>query len=636
MSKVKFYLGMAAMILTVLFQACSAEDLTADSGQEIPDDNAKVYMNIDISAAVSAGTRSQTKPEGGSTDGTQEGTDVENKISNIMVLLVGHDADGKDNCFIAKWTADFASPLAINGDGETLTAGFSRSAFNTHYSEHNNADWAKNVSVYVICNYTTEIDGLVGTAGKGHSITWLDGILSVADYSDKNAVPYWKSNKFLMTNATRFPSTIPSKEEIESNAFDAPSRAYKLTGNSAIKVERAVARFDYAPIVTGSKAKKGDDDSYYYVIANAQNANEETGAVAQPEIHVRLTRMALVNMSKQFYLFRRVSADGTNKDWELGGLEHGDQYADGALSISANYVVDPEYAFKLSIAGKKTADFTQRFHYWFNDYKISDGADNGAIINEKWDGYNINTVNNSTTTDDYKVWRYIIPNTIPGQNTQKAAISTGIVFKGKIEAADAGIGIGKDMADHKDIFAYGSVILGSWQDVRRMAKKDEGDLKIAFNKAVKAVEDANKSKPDGEKIEPLDKDDDNVQATDWNVLTPGQAQAAVKGGGFSRYSYVENGGDGAGAGYFCYYYYWNRHNDNQKSGNMGTMEFGVVRNNVYKLGVTDIKRLGHPFRPGNDPDPVDPDDPDEDEKLYMVLSVKVLPWTVRKNNIELQ
>ena len=64
------------------------------------------------------------------------------------------------------------------------------------------------------------------------------------------------------------------------------------------------------------------------------------------------------------------------------------------------------------------------------------------------------------------------------------------------------------------------------------------------------------------------------------------------------------------------------------------MEFGVVRNNVYKLAVTKIDRLGHPRISDNDPDPIDPDDPDEKSDVYLTVSVEVLPWTVRINNIE--
>ncbi|MDE5836986.1 MAG: Mfa1 fimbrilin C-terminal domain-containing protein, partial [Paramuribaculum sp.] len=54
-----------------------------------------------------------------------------------------------------------------------------------------------------------------------------------------------------------------------------------------------------------------------------------------------------------------------------------------------------------------------------------------------------------------------------------------------------------------------------------------------------------------------------------------------------------------GPGYYCYYYYWNRHNNNNRDGVMGPMEFAVVRNNVYKLSVDKIARLGHPRIPYN-------------------------------------
>lgn len=67
---------------------------------------------------------------------------------------------------------------------------------------------------------------------------------------------------------------------------------------------------------------------------------------------------------------------------------------------------------------------------------------------------------------------------------------------------------------------------------------------------------------------------------------------------------------------------------------MEQMEFAVVRNNVYKMAVTKINRLGHPRLSENDPDPVDPDDPNETGNVYISVSVEVLPWVVRVNDIE--
>ena len=87
------------------------------------------------------------------------------------------------------------------------------------------------------------------------------------------------------------------------------------------------------------------------------------------------------------------------------------------------------------------------------------------------------------------------------------------------------------------------------------------------------------------------------------------------------------------AGYYCFYYYWNRHNDNHVAGVMGGMEFDVVRNNVYKLWVDKISRLGHPRVPGNEPEPPTPDTPDESDVIYLDVRVAIVPWSVRLNSI---
>ncbi len=66
---------------------------------------------------------------------------------------------------------------------------------------------------------------------------------------------------------------------------------------------------------------------------------------------------------------------------------------------------------------------------------------------------------------------------------------------------------------------------------------------------------------------------------------------------------------------------------------MGDMEFGVVRNNVYKLAVTDIKKFGHAAKPDDDGDPEEPKDPDEEKDAYFTVTVEVLNWVVRVNDI---
>lgn len=75
-------------------------------------------------------------------------------------------------------------------------------------------------------------------------------------------------------------------------------------------------------------------------------------------------------------------------------------------------------------------------------------------------------------------------------------------------------------------------------------------------------------------------------------------------------------------GYRCYYNYWIRHLDNYKPTDMGVMEFGIVRNNLYRMciaGVSDI---------GGEVVEVKPEKPDEGETDLKVV-IEVRPWTVR-------
>lgn len=75
-------------------------------------------------------------------------------------------------------------------------------------------------------------------------------------------------------------------------------------------------------------------------------------------------------------------------------------------------------------------------------------------------------------------------------------------------------------------------------------------------------------------------------------------------------------------GYRCYYKYWIRHLDNYRPTEMGVMEFGIVRNNLYRMLVTSVSDLG------DETIVINPDTPDEGETfLKVVLNVK--PWIVR-------
>lgn len=72
--------------------------------------------------------------------------------------------------------------------------------------------------------------------------------------------------------------------------------------------------------------------------------------------------------------------------------------------------------------------------------------------------------------------------------------------------------------------------------------------------------------------------------------------------------------------YECYYNYWIKHFSQDEL--MGVMEFGIVRNNLYRLKISGVSGLG-----SGTPE-IDPDKPDE-PNTYIDVAVEVKPWIVR-------
>ena len=295
-------------------------------------------------------------------------------------------------------------------------------------------------------------------------------------------------------------------------------------------------------------------------------------------ITLTLTDAALINQSKAHYMFRRVTADATAT--ATGAVV-------GGAEVPNNWVVDTD---------------------WSNKVAANFNAQLSAPSTWTWTSLASLTTDDNYT-GDYKIWCYAKENTIPGTTAQKHNVSTGVVFKGELAAGEtASDAVKTAMAAKKRIYVFNNVLYGAWSDVKAAAEAGtDATLQAAYNQAATGV--AADAEPTG---------------------------AAAAAAGFTGYS-PKNGT------YYVYYYYWNRHNDNLDPYTMGVMEFAVVRNNVYKLAVNAINRFGHPTPPDPsnpdpdpepDPDPVDPDDPDESVNYYFNVTVKVLPWTVRINNIE--
>lgn len=529
------------------------------------------------------------------------------------------------------------------------------------------------VRVWAICNYTERLANNFAGAGPTTKATWMDWTGEVVEGpSAAGQQPtidntIWAQRSFLMTNAelanVTFPGSIEDWDEYTDKSTPWELKDPTVTNSNelyAIKVERAAARLD---IRDGSQ----DGDQTYHLYTHENSYGDSLDDQGQQEgkgelnlIDVKLTRMALVNMSKNFYYLRRVSATGTDTNWVYCGQE---TPADGVTP----FVVDTDWSAKNTRAIKAvntnfnfplyTADSLYNKDAWYID-NYAEILKNKNL--DSWTG---------SAGNQYHIWRYVTENTIPGAENQITVQSTGIVFKGRImlgkDAEEDGADhyISEDLIEALSNTTATSAIIYRFENRLFAGPKDiidgahQDGTNSALYGAVKKVlsnwkyDATNKSYTIGGSGDPLTPD------IAYEILfettnDPDVAEMTIVGlddTNFSKYNTPKetaismfrpeklDAGDGdAGEtyGYYCYYFYWNRHNDNGKSGLMGKMEFATVRNNVYKLSVTGIGKLGHPTTPGDDDDPEEPNDPDEDPTNYIQVNVEVLPWVVRVNNIE--
>jgi hypothetical protein len=543
-----------------------------------------VNMKISISLPASSGTRAEgdaTTPAKGDPIGYEDGQTWENNVNKVLVVLT----DESDK-LIASATTDIT--LAdYNGSDEKFT---SVSTFNAsvlaNYIDGLGADVDQApVRVYIFCNPSTELVTAASPENKGKT-DWREKICILSEDklgrdSNTGNLKYQTSKDIPMANAEIVTSHLPRKSAILSGAYADKSKAFPM---GDVKVIRSIARFDY-------KAK--NTDNIYKIEVSTGDGDSDKG-----ELDIQLTNMALVNMSNNFYYLHRTSSDNEGTNPKYCGED-----------TRGGYIVDSDWAWKKPTTWEITKDYTTNFLYPL--YK------NGEQNVNEWNRIplsELTTDDKDTPWDeagaykDYKIWRYVTENTIPGANAnQKNGISTGVVFRGIMRATSTTPKALSDVltgSEHKPIYVYSGIIYATWDEVKKEAAKEEKagtDFKAAFDKC-------------------------KVEGGEPTVK-------AAKEAGFTVYEYYTDPDDADNSGYATLYYYWNRHWDNGEIGQMGTMEFAVVRNNVYKLSVEEISGLGRPRNPEGDPDPVEPNDPDEKTDVNIKLSCEIKKWTVRANGI---
>lgn len=575
----RFSILTAMLLLAVAGCNKEPQALVDGSGQN-QGENFYVSFKVDTPS-----TKSSTEEDGTSDaePDVEPGQDYENMIKNVDVILVCQDNPAADNM-----QSVVAGVVELSeAQPDVFVATFSRTEI---------LPGAK-YKVYLYVNDYKKRWVSGDTETVSFDINESETLTNDTDLDNYSS----KSNGFFMTNADPDAKNLVNlPSEAEMARYTSEQTPYDL---GTFNVERAVARFDF-------RDGSNNDNTYTW-----KQTDAATGAEVESPVKIKLTDLSLMNMSKAFYHFRRVSADGTSEDAEVGAAE-----------TKTNYVVDTDWDWKKVSAGKMLAnpaqevtDFAAHYFYHMSSTEERDWDPISEItVADKWDG-----------AQEYKIWRYAVENTIPDDGTvenpnnnsyQLHALTTGVAFKGQILPSDAASDdLKAAMTDGDALYVYNNVMYGSWA-MTCAAASDTEKPNYALMAALKQYCNA------------ANLVYDTVVAGNDEPGTDADVVSALADAGFKRFSAKDVDGSKV---YEVQYNYWNQHNDNGYDAAMGAMEFAVVRNNVYKLAVTQISGFGHPTSSTDpDPDPDDPDDPDEDLKYYFRVAVKVLPWVVRVNDIE--
>lgn len=536
-------------IITVLLLSLGACSLIHDDMEELgyrEDGSAYAYVSLTIHTGT-AGNVTRANPTGGETgDGYEDGQTYENAVSNLTLffypaasgIVSGVNQDDVDFTAKVHISQIEASTDGIQPIDKTFTVGPVKvEGLKTNQQYH----------VLAVANAGDLAD-------PKKEIVRLDDlrkaeINQVYAFSEQEGY----SNFVMASEGDEHPVLEISSENSESNP-----------ATTTINLERLVARVDYQAAAEG------------YPLSSSLVTPGLNPAQA------KITRAFLVNTYNQdTYVLKRVATD-------IGGTP---EYL--GKEIYNNYVIDPN-------TSKKTLASTHAS--WYDHYfpKLSDE-------NTEWEDWLIqgDPITEPGTTDTWYRLGYPKENT-SSVDAQGKYYSTGVVFEASYKGIDG-------VAEGSTFFRYKGMIYptleAAMEDTYDKAyfKEDQtfGTFKILtdYINSLPGNEDPAGYK-DYLKTAKADNFGDGSLWT-WRYYKQyilsfdekGQATAKTRKALHDRGYGTETFLNGRG-----YYIYWIRHNGGDNATQFDEtkpMAYGIVRNNVYKLTVNSISKIGDDTPGGN-------------------------------------
>ena len=546
------------------------DDLECPPEQGKPVVTGSAYLQLSLSMTGNSGTRAGNPTGGEHGDGDEPGQTYENDVNSVVAFLFKHSDKG------------------IEADGKTDVHHVEFTDFK--YAEPNTNSITTMPEAVKDIELNTDYDVII-MANPGDDDWWrsASNLHQVRDHIQKNA---WKEDgqggysDFLMSSAK---ATTQPIHITNTSTYTSPVTA-------SVDIERMAARVDY-------------------------NAKGEYTCIGTdyPGAKVTIEGAAIINrFTAGSYLLKRV-ADAVNVDPENPeDVEYLGDETSVAGGKATNYVLDPW------TAQKTEANLT-------GEPFVVDGKTVGADglyaegtyypernTNPAWWADKIQpcpTVTDVNETNGVKKWQrvgYTLENTTSDTETTKA-YNTGVAFKAKFEP--------QGVAGYKPgntFFTYNGVIYPMLTDMMGQLNGQE-DFSTYVGDSIAALTSWDDLKDFAASItnDPtgystyLEEYADKHSAEAFNtsdelkweyylsyelgVFEDSQNGPQINKNNINTRDKLYTVSDEKICTYYesrCYYIWWLRHSNNDDDKTNGLMEYAIVRNNIYKINVTDIYTLG--------------------------------------------
>ncbi|MHC8414599.1 Mfa1 family fimbria major subunit [Bacteroides hominis] len=294
--------------------------------------------------------------------------------------------------------------------------------------------------------------------------------------------------------------------------------------------------------------------------------------------NITLTGYYVVNARKEGYYFRHVDKESTATN-PLTEANYGNS------TTSLPYVVDPK-TYSKTYSGTPAALAGS-----YADWYLQGSGAFGLLSFGSFGGTYTAMPGYSSAAAETKVAAYCHENTML-KDKQKNGYTTGIVFKAEIapskmmqkKSGADGVEESSTFTGMSEIFYHSGI----------------------FYKNIEALKEA------GVLLE-----------AGTTSSSAGGAPADLKKNDVQCFKRGDTNGK-----FICYYPYWIKHIPSENTAE-DVMEFGIVRNNVYKVTVTGIQGVG---KDGVTEDIITDTETDDPTTVLLNVKLSIKPWTVRANS----